>query len=175
MGTSCSARMHRQDSKILCRGSGYTPNRIGGEGGIRTHVGRVCPQPISSRCRCDRFGTSPDSVYLRFRPPSSVLSAPGSSVKVQFVYSRGSVPARRAGPTAGKSLAGRDFLTEPAAAPASPLFVDSCGAVPSKARPDAGRAGMRIIARPRHGQPQSAQGVSDLSRTSTAHTTSGKP
>ena len=32
---------------------------VGGEGGIRTHVGRVCPQPISSRCRCDRFGTSP--------------------------------------------------------------------------------------------------------------------
>ncbi len=32
---------------------------IGGEGGIRTHVGRLCPQPISSRCRCDRFGTSP--------------------------------------------------------------------------------------------------------------------
>ncbi len=32
----------------------------GGEGGIRTHVGRLCPHPISSRRRYDRFGTSPE-------------------------------------------------------------------------------------------------------------------
>ena len=35
----------------------------GGEGGIRTHVGRLCPHPISSRRRYDRFGTSPRAAY----------------------------------------------------------------------------------------------------------------
>jgi hypothetical protein len=31
----------------------------GGEGGIRTHVPELPDHPISSRRRCDRFGTSP--------------------------------------------------------------------------------------------------------------------
>ena len=31
----------------------------GGEGGIRTHVPGLTDHPISSRRRCDRFGTSP--------------------------------------------------------------------------------------------------------------------
>src|SRR5579863_1653402 len=33
--------------------------RIGGEGGIRTHVPELPDHPISSRRRYDRFGTSP--------------------------------------------------------------------------------------------------------------------
>jgi hypothetical protein len=37
-----------------------TGSQFGGEGGIRTHVGALAPHPISSRCRCDRFGTSPE-------------------------------------------------------------------------------------------------------------------
>jgi hypothetical protein len=40
---------------------GYGP-LFGGEGGIRTHVGRLSPHPISSRRRCDRFGTSPGGI-----------------------------------------------------------------------------------------------------------------
>ncbi len=47
-------------TKDLLEGVHLTPSRrSGGEGGIRTHVGRLCPQPISSRCRYDHFGTSP--------------------------------------------------------------------------------------------------------------------
>jgi hypothetical protein len=36
----------------------------GGEGGIRTHVPELPDHPISSRRRCDHFGTSP--VNLKF-------------------------------------------------------------------------------------------------------------
>ena len=47
------------------------PFFIGGEGGIRTHVPELPDHPISSRRRCDHFGTSPVnlkflSVYLSF-------------------------------------------------------------------------------------------------------------
>jgi hypothetical protein len=35
------------------------PGVNGGEGGIRTHVPELPDHPISSRRRCDRFGTSP--------------------------------------------------------------------------------------------------------------------
>ena len=42
----------------------YFKSLIGGEGGIRTHVGRLDPHPISSRRRCDRFGTSPEGILL---------------------------------------------------------------------------------------------------------------
>ena len=35
------------------------PFFIGGEGGIRTHVPELPDHPISSRRRCDHFGTSP--------------------------------------------------------------------------------------------------------------------
>ena len=38
--------------------------RIGGEGGIRTHVPELPDHPISSRRRYDHFGTSP--VNLKF-------------------------------------------------------------------------------------------------------------
>ena len=40
------------------------PFYIGGEGGIRTHVPELPDHPISSRRRCDHFGTSP--VNLKF-------------------------------------------------------------------------------------------------------------
>ena len=47
------------------------PVFIGGEGGIRTHVPELPDHPISSRRRCDHFGTSPVNlktllVYLIF-------------------------------------------------------------------------------------------------------------
>ena len=37
---------------------------IGGEGGIRTHVPELPDHPISSRRRCDHFGTSPVNLKL---------------------------------------------------------------------------------------------------------------
>src|SRR5882724_2574852 len=44
----------------------------GGEGGIRTHVPELPDHPISSRRRCDHFGTSPVNlkfcgIYLSFQ------------------------------------------------------------------------------------------------------------
>ena len=42
----------------------FTAKRSGGEGGIRTHVPELPDHPISSRRRCDHFGTSP--VNLKF-------------------------------------------------------------------------------------------------------------
>ena len=38
--------------------------KIGGEGGIRTHVEGLTAHPISSRRRYDRFGTSPGSIQV---------------------------------------------------------------------------------------------------------------
>ena len=50
---------------------------VGGEGGIRTHVGRLCPHPISSRRRYDRFGTSPAAAYsIQTMKPCSHCSPP---------------------------------------------------------------------------------------------------
>jgi hypothetical protein len=39
--------------------------QVGGEGGIRTHVGALAPHPISSRCRYGHFGTSPGVMRAR--------------------------------------------------------------------------------------------------------------
>src|SRR5438270_9496549 len=57
--TDATANLRPAPAQNCSRELKIQPVKIGGEGGIRTHVPELPDHPISSRRRYDHFGTSP--------------------------------------------------------------------------------------------------------------------